>query len=261
VILALAIVLAVSVTPASADTAYVTYIVQSGDTLRTIAAKYCTSWNVIYDINRDTIGDNPNVIKAGMSLTVPDYCPTGSGGVTDKGPMTYATGTYAAPYYTVAWGDNLSSIGLRFGVDWKEISAANGLKNNYIYSGEALVIPSGPVTAPPSQEGPAQRVNFASGANAATIAGTLVQGQPDSYVLWGRQGQTMTISTVSADVPLGISVGNARGDLLPITGVNGQTTNTLSTVLPEGTDYLVTVTPKAPPENPEMSYSITFTIQ
>ena len=38
--------------------------------------------------------------------------PSGSG--VDSGPRQYAMGTYAAPYYTVAAGDTLYSIGLRF---------------------------------------------------------------------------------------------------------------------------------------------------
>ena len=58
----LAASLGLGITEARAQTTYVSYTVQKGDTLGKIAQEYCTSWKAIYDINRDTIGKNPNVI-------------------------------------------------------------------------------------------------------------------------------------------------------------------------------------------------------
>jgi LysM repeat protein len=47
-------------------------------------------------------------------------------------------------WYTVQWGDSLSSIGWRYGVSPWSICSANGLYNcNYIYAGQALWIPGG----------------------------------------------------------------------------------------------------------------------
>ena len=43
--------------------------------------------------------------------------------------------------YTVVSGDSLSKIGKRFGVPYREIMAANNLRNTTIYTGQVLVIP------------------------------------------------------------------------------------------------------------------------
>jgi LysM repeat protein len=51
-----------------------TYTVQSGDTLPAIADQVygdANQWTAIYDANRSTIGDDPNVIQVGTQLTIP----------------------------------------------------------------------------------------------------------------------------------------------------------------------------------------------
>lgn len=51
-----------------------TYTIRPGDSLSTVAKiSYGdpTLWRVIYNFNRDKIGDNPNAIQAGMTLRVP----------------------------------------------------------------------------------------------------------------------------------------------------------------------------------------------
>jgi len=47
------------------------YVVQSGDTLSTIAQRFGTSWDVVYQANRTTIGTNPNLITVGQRLYIP----------------------------------------------------------------------------------------------------------------------------------------------------------------------------------------------
>ncbi len=255
-------------TAAQAQSSYITHVVQSGETLGKIAYRYCTSWKVIYDINRDTIGKDANVILPGMALTVPANCDKGGttappeSGVYDRGPMSHATGIYRAPYYTVAWGDTLSSIGQRFGMDWQEIATANGLKGTLIYAGQTLLIPdeSSGTTPPPPEQGPAERVYFQTGATSATRSGVINQGVPKSYILWARAGQTLNVDTVSHGERLVISVGNTRGDLLPLTGVNSQINNRVTVTLPESGDYLVAVRPTELPESPALAFDITFTI-
>ena len=255
-----------NVTAARAQTTYVNYVVQPGDTLGKIALEYCTTWDTIYNINRQTIGSNPNVIIPGSVLIVPANCRTGtppsSGTVVDKGPITHATGLYIAPYYTVAWGDTLSSIGYRFGVPWQDIAKANGITGTTIYPGQVLLIPGGSsATTPPASQGPIQRVNFQKGATSASLTGVISQAQPMSYILWAKAGQTMTVNTVSHGEPLVISIGNTRGDLLPLTGVNSQINNSVTAKLPESGDYIVTIRPITTPESPELLFDITFTIQ
>jgi LysM repeat protein len=250
---------------AVAQTTYVNYTVQQGDTLGKIAYNYCTTWKEIYDLNRDTIGKNPNVIRPGMVLTVPANCGSSetppSGDVYDRGPLTHATGIYVAPYYTVAWGDTLSAIGLRFGVPWQDIATANGIKSSLIYAGQALLIPgtSTGVTPPPNQ-GPAERVYFQKGAVSDTRSGVIYQGVPKSYILGARAGQALTVNTYSHGEPLVISVGNTRGDLLPLAGVNSQISNSVVATLPESGDYIVTVRPVTAPESPELWFDVTFVV-
>lgn len=262
----IAVFMGFAISPAAAQTTYVSYTVQSGDTLGKIAQTYCTTWREIYDLNRDTIGNNPNIIHAGMVLTIPANCgssqPPSSGTVYDRGPMTHATGTYSAPYYTVAWGDTLSAIGLRFGVPWQDIAAANGIKGTLIFAGQALLIPgTTSQTPPPPSQGPAERVYFQPGAVSDTRSGVIYQGVPKSYLLGGNAGQLMTVSTVSHGEPLVISITDVQGAPLPLTGTNNQIRNSVSTTLPARGDYIVTVRPVTLPESPELVFDITFIIK
>jgi GH25 family lysozyme M1 (1,4-beta-N-acetylmuramidase) len=48
------------------------HVVENGENLSVIAARYkLSSWRTIYDMNKQTIGDNPNVIKPGQRLRIP----------------------------------------------------------------------------------------------------------------------------------------------------------------------------------------------
>lgn len=47
------------------------YTVKSGDNLSSIASKYGTTWQELYNANKQTIGSNPNLIYAGTNLTIP----------------------------------------------------------------------------------------------------------------------------------------------------------------------------------------------
>lgn len=54
-----------------------THTVVEGDTLSALALKYYGSaakekWMAIFNANRGTIGNNPNVIKPGMELRIPE---------------------------------------------------------------------------------------------------------------------------------------------------------------------------------------------
>jgi len=161
----------------------------------------------------------------------------------------------------VAWGDTLSAIGQRFGVAWQNIATANGVKGILIYAGQTLLIPDGSTAITPAPEqGPAERVYFQPRAISAVRTGVINQGVPKSYILGARAGQTITVSTISHGELLGITIGNTRGDLLPVTGVNSQINNTVSVVLPETTDYIVTVRPLTLPGNPQLAFDITFII-
>ena len=50
------------------------HLVQNGDFLKQLAVVYYgddTLWTLIYEANRELIGDNPNILSAGQSLVIP----------------------------------------------------------------------------------------------------------------------------------------------------------------------------------------------
>ncbi|GAA2455908.1 transglycosylase family protein [Streptomyces macrosporus] len=47
-----------------------THTVRPGDTLRAIAAEHGTTWQRLYEANRDVVGDDPNLIFPGQQLRV-----------------------------------------------------------------------------------------------------------------------------------------------------------------------------------------------
>ena len=168
VILAFALVLAPASTPsASAQSVpMVAYTVQPGDTLAKIAARYCTTWEEIYQINAAVIGPDPNVLIPGTVLYVPNRCaaPPGNCAVYDHGPSMYANGTVSGNVYTVAAGDTWYSVGVRFGLPWETISAANG--GGGLYPGRQLIIPGlCSSTSPPAQKSYISITNPQAGAN------------------------------------------------------------------------------------------------
>lgn len=247
-------------------TTNVTYVVQEGDTLGTIAAEYCTTWQAIYDMNAEVIGSNPNLIYPGMVLTIPAGCvpgstPPPSNGVYDHGPQTGATGVFYSPYYTVAWGDYLSAIGQRFGVPYTDIMTANGLTSQTIYAGQVLYIPGYTTSPPPPpSSGGAERVSFSSGSTAASRTGTISNGQPKTYVLTILQGQTLYVYGKSHAEPLTVSVTNSVGQALTVTGTNGAVSFNVAAYIPATDDYFVTFTPVYPPESPSLTFDVTFYI-
>lgn len=96
------------------------YIVQAGDTLAVIAARYGTTVAAIVTANNLP---NANNIYAGQRLVIPSAPPP-------------------PRYYTVQAGDNLFRIALRYGVSVAAIQAANNIFNpNAIYAGQTLLIP------------------------------------------------------------------------------------------------------------------------
>ncbi len=252
--------------PAMAQS-YTTHVVQPGDTLSKIAQKYCTTWQEVYSMNQAAIGPDPSVIEPGTVLTVVNRCSSGggsAGGVYDRGPSQHATGTYSAPYYTVAWGDTLTSIAGRFGVSVDALKSANGISGSTISPGQVLIIPgaSGAVAPTPPPAGSSmERVNFAPGAISAARSGVIVNGVPQRYILTIMGGQRMQVLTQSYGEGLLITVNNASGGSVPIYGTNGQLSNSVETTIPYTGDYIVTVAPVVQPESQTLYFDITFVIQ
>ncbi|MGE2818252.1 LysM peptidoglycan-binding domain-containing protein, partial [Mycobacterium heidelbergense] len=103
------------------------YIVQPGDTLSGIAARFGIDWQTIYSTNHTTIGNNSNRLQPGQTLTIPSTTPN------------------QPPRYIVQPGDTLSGIAARFGIDWQTIYSTNhttiGNNSNRLHPGQTLTIP------------------------------------------------------------------------------------------------------------------------
>ena len=121
-----------------------TYTVQSGDTLASIADRFNVSVDDIVSANNIT---NPDIISIGQQFVIP----TGSGGTGSAASpsgasASGATGTTSADgsTYTVASGDTLASIANRFNISLDDILEANpSIDNQDVISiGQVLNIPS-----------------------------------------------------------------------------------------------------------------------
>ena len=101
-----------------------THIVQWGESLSYIAARYGTTVYAIVQANGIV---NPDRIYAGQRLYIP------CGGAY---PPTHGV------YYVVRYGDTLSSIAWRYGTSIWAIAQANGNQNvNMVYAGQRLYVP------------------------------------------------------------------------------------------------------------------------
>ncbi len=148
---------------ASGSAQTVAYVVKPNDTLSSIARQFCTTWQQIYHINRAVIGPNPNVLRSGTVLQVPNQC----GGQPQQpapcnlGPIPHAMGPLNGNVYTVVLGDTLFSIARRFCTSVEQLAASNGIRHPWrIYAGQRLVVPVGsttPTPPTPTPTPPAQR--------------------------------------------------------------------------------------------------------
>ncbi len=107
------------------------HVVQPGETLQIIAARYGTTWQALAAANNLA---NANVIFAGQRLVI-----TRGGTPPSQPPPS------GQRVHIVAAGEDLRIIAARYGTTWQAISAANSLTNpNLIYVGQRLVIPAAP---------------------------------------------------------------------------------------------------------------------
>lgn len=112
-----------------------TYVVQPGDTLQSIAAKYNSTWEAIAARNGII---NANTIYRGQVLYIPR-------------PGTNVNNTVRT--YTVQRGDTLRDIALRYNTTVEGLVQTNNITNSsVIYPGQVLTLPAtGGVITPPAQ--------------------------------------------------------------------------------------------------------------
>lgn len=128
-----------------------THIVDRGETLKSIAERYGTTWQALAAANN--IPD-PNRIQAGMTLVIPAV----GGPTTPTAPTTPTTPTTPSTgrIYVVQRGETLSQIAVKLGVTLESLQTYNNIRNpSQIFAGQVLAVPptGGPVT-PPASTGP-----------------------------------------------------------------------------------------------------------
>lgn len=106
----------------------ITYVVQKGDSLYTIASKYYTTVNDIKSYNNLT----SNILSIGQTLRIPS-----------KDTIIIEPDT-AAPTntYTVQYGDTLYSIARNNNLDVNELIRLNNLTDYELYVGQILKLPT-----------------------------------------------------------------------------------------------------------------------
>lgn len=117
-----------------------THVVQPGETLFRIALNH----GVSVDALRAANGIVGNTIYAGQTLVIPGNATAPVAQPTAvSAPVAVATnGTHV-----VQRGENLFRIGLKYGLSWQALQAANHLASPNVYAGQTLIIPNGTSTS------------------------------------------------------------------------------------------------------------------
>ena len=110
-------------------------MVRAGDDLKSIAARYGTTWQILAAVNGLS---NANLIYPGQRLIIAFSAPVPSQPVPMPSPNNPGT-------HVVKQGETLKTIGALYNVTAEAIAAANGITNvNLIYAGQTLKIPQAP---------------------------------------------------------------------------------------------------------------------
>lgn len=113
-----------------------TYIVEVGDTIQSIARKFEVS---LEDLVKENNLENIYFLEPGLELIIPE---------------STGTNTEAFEYYTVKKGDNLYQIGLKYNISPELLAEINGLElNEYIFPDQKLLVPKNGIQVYITKEG------------------------------------------------------------------------------------------------------------
>ncbi len=153
----------------AAATCVAYHTVRFGDTLNSISRQYGVSVQALMAANNIY---NPNLIFAGQTLCIPGNA---------QPPAPPPCGTY----YTVQWGDTLSSIAARYHTTVQAIMTANNIVNpNFIYAGMILYIPCGNRPPAPPASFPQWKGEYFNNSNLAG-APSVVRNDANIAFNWG----------------------------------------------------------------------------
>ncbi|MCY4464319.1 MAG: LysM peptidoglycan-binding domain-containing protein [Chloroflexi bacterium] len=125
---------AISDSPPTDQPGPTSYVVQAGETLGVIAAKFETTVAILAALNNL---DNPSRIYVGQILQVP-----GAGVTSLSTPTPTPTASPTPIQHIVRFGDTLYAIALSYGVRMVDIAERNGLVNVHdLDIGQVLIIP------------------------------------------------------------------------------------------------------------------------
>lgn len=197
----------------------ITYVVQPGDTLAKIAARYGATVQALMQVNnlRSTI------IYVGQRLTI-------SVAADPNAPMIE---------YFVQRGDTLNKLAQRFDVTVQALMAANGLRTTTIYVGQRLLIPQSLGYPTPTPQPGRERIQFAPGAASATVSGRVTFPNRREYVLRALAGQQMHVELISDNSLANFAI-TGLGDGQPLKRLENSDTVWTGT-LPGTQDYLIQI--------------------
>lgn len=89
-------------------------------------------------------------------------------------------------------------------------------------------------------DGVTKRIKFGKGKNSAMVAGAVVRGDRDTYIVGARAGQTMTVKIRSVENNAVFQIQGPDGEFLHNAGDEDDATKTSNT-LPENGDYRIIV--------------------
>ena len=109
------------------------YVVKSGDTLSGIASKYGLSWQDIYNANKGVIGGDPNLIRAGQTLTIGGSSSSSSGAKASTPTLSSAAQGYQQVTNELKKYEQETQTGLsKYQTDREKIYQDNLAKGNEI---------------------------------------------------------------------------------------------------------------------------------
>jgi LysM repeat protein len=157
----------------------IVYVVQTGDTLSSIARRFSSSIWILADLNNL---DDPGLIRAGQRLLIPR---PGVRSPVPSVPSEYSpeplVETEPGPFiYIVQTGDTLSAIARRFGVSVAAIIETNRIQDrNLAWPGQRLLIP-GPKLQPEPELAPLPHEPSAPPPEPEPISLPVAESEPES---------------------------------------------------------------------------------